>query len=424
MSRLKMPRNPLIVSFYLPALVLSLSQGLLVPVLPLYARDIATSYRLVGLMLAGDGLGMLLADIPAGLLLRRLGNKGSMLLGIGSILLSTVTLFWAGSAATVLACRLITGFGMSIYSVARHAFIADVVRLTDRGRALALLGGVFRLGRFAGPMIGGAIAARYGLRAVFPAFGSVCAIAWLSVAAFVRLPHTTPSSASNLPQSPSRLPDGDSPEPSLRSLRRSLSHSFDLFLTMLKENTHVLGPAGAGYLFSQMVRAGRAIIIPLYAADVLSLDVGAIGLIISIASAVEASLFPVAGLIMDRLGRKVAIIPCFIILGAAMLLLPLANSFTGLLAVAAVAGLGNGLGSGAMMTLGADLAPPDSRGEFLGVWRLVGDVGGTGAPLVVGTIADLLALPAASLVIAGTGLTAAAIFATLVPETLKKRRPD
>jgi MFS family permease len=393
-------RNNLILSFYLPALVLSLSQGLLIPVLPLYAREIETSYRLVGLMLAGDGLGMLLADIPAGLLLRRLGNKGAMLLGIGCILLSTVALFWAGSAGAVLVCRLVAGFGMALYAVSRLAYVAGTVRPAGRGRALAVLGGVFRLGRFAGPMVGGALAARYGLRAAFPVFGGVCAVAWLGVAAFVRAAHAAPSSA---------------PGASGRSLH--------VFLSMLKGNAHVLAPAGAGYLFSQMIRAGRAIVIPLYAADVLGLDVGAIGLLVGIASAVEASLFPVAGLIMDRLGRKVAIVPCFVIQGLVMLLLPLTGGFAGLLAVAAVMGFANGLGSGVMMTVGADLAPPDSRGEFLGVWRLVGDAGGSGAPLVVGTIADLLALPAAAVVISGAGLIAAAIFVLLVPETLKKARP-
>jgi MFS family permease len=408
-------RNNLILSFYLPALVLSLSQGLLVPVLPLYAREIETSYRLVGLMLAGDGLGMLLADIPAGLLLRRLGNKGTMLLGIGSILLSTVALFWAGSAGAVLACRLVAGFGMAQYAVARLAYIAGAVRPAGRGRALAVLGGVFRLGRFAGPMVGGALAARYGLRAAFPVFGCVCAVAWLSVAAFVRTAHAAPSS----------VPGGarPAPQPLDSGAPGTPGHSLHVFLSMLKGNAHVLAPAGAGYLFSQMIRAGRAIVIPLYAADVLGLDVGAIGLLVGIASAVEASVFPVAGLIMDRLGRKVAIVPCFTIQGLVMLLLPLAGGFAGLLAVAATMGFANGLGSGVMMTVGADLAPPDSRGEFLGVWRLVGDAGGSGAPLVVGAIADLLALPAAAVVIAGAGLIAAAIFVFLVPETLKRPRP-
>jgi MFS family permease len=87
---------------------------------------------------------------------------------------------------------------------------------------------------------------------------------------------------------------------------------------------------------------------------------------------------------MDRLGRKVAIVPCFAIQGLVMLLLPLAGGFAGLLAVAATMGFANGLGSGVMMTVGADLAPSGSRGEFLGVWRLVGDAGGSGAPLALG----------------------------------------
>ena len=86
-------------------------------------------------------------------------------------------------------------------------------------------------------------------------------------------------------------------------------------------------------------------------------------------------------------------------------------------------GIGNGLGSGSMMTLGSDLSPAGSRGEFLGVWRLIGDLGHTGAPLVVGVVADVLLLSLAIWVIAGSGLLAASIFTFLVPETLQRKPP-
>ena len=59
-----------------------------------------------------------------------------------------------------------------------------------------------------------------------------------------------------------------------------------------------------------------------------------------------------------------------------------------------------------MMTLGADLAPDDSMGEFLGVWRLIGDTGQTSAPIVAGTIADVLGLSAATFVIGLSGIAA------------------
>jgi hypothetical protein len=109
--------------------------------------------------------------------------------------------------------------------------------------------------------------------------------------------------------------------------------------------------------------------------------------------------------------------------GIGMGLIPLTSTFTGLLLATCLLGLGNGLGSGSMMTLGADLAPRASVGAFLGVWRLIGDGGQVGAPLGVGAVADVLGLSAATFFTAGFGLLAAATFAALVPETLRSESP-
>ena len=75
-----------------------------------------------------------------------------------------------------------------------------------------------------------------------------------------------------------------------------------------------------------------------------------------------------------------------------------------------------------MLTLGADLAPPqgEGMGAFLGLWRLLGDTGQTSGPIVVGTIADALGLVPSIYVIAVVGLGAASILGLFVPETLKK----
>jgi hypothetical protein len=81
-------------------------------------------------------------------------------------------------------------------------------------------------------------------------------------------------------------------------------------------------------------------------------------------------------------------------------------------------GLGNGIGSGTMMTLGADLAPRQATGEFLGVWRLIGDVGATGGPLAVGAIADAVGLTLAAFSLAGVGVLAAGTLLLFVKETL------
>jgi MFS family permease len=131
-------------------------------------------------------------------------------------------------------------------------------------------------------------------------------------------------------------------------------------------------------------------------------------------------MFYPAGQIMDRYGRKFAIVPSFAIQALGMALVPFTASFGALMFATMIIGFGNGIGSGSMLTVGSDLAPKDgSMGEFLGVWRLIGDAGATGAPVVVGGVADLVGLSMATFVIASMGLIASGIFGLLVPETLR-----
>src|SRR5690606_4281983 len=92
----------------------------------------------------------------------------------------------------------------------------------------------------------------------------------------------------------------------------------------------------------------------------------------------------------------------------ACLLLPLATATWSVTAVMVLIALGNGLGSGIVMTLGADAAPTVGRAQFLGGWRLCGDVGNSGGPLLVSAAAALLPLAAAcvllgALMALGTG---------------------
>jgi len=394
-------RHPLVLSFYLPSLLLAVASGFVLPVLPLWAKDLNVSYSLIGLVLAGQGLGMLLGDLPAGLLARRLGQKRAMLLGVACTALSTAALFWVRSVPVALLCRLLAGFGTALYGVARHAYVAGAVQAGSRGRAISLFGGLMRIGRFAGPFVGGQVAAWYGLPSTFLAYGIVSVLALIVMAVYVRVPEASGA--------PERLGE------TVRA-----AHKGSIW-ALFRAHGRVLAPAGMGQLFAQTIRAGRSAIIPLYAADVIGLDVQQIGLIVSLSSAIDMSLFVVAGLLMDRMGRKYAIVPSFIIQALAMALVPLTGSFYGLLGVTLLLGLGNGLGSGTMMTLGADLSPPESRDEFLGIWRLIGDGGHAGGPYAVGQVAEWVALPVSALVMSGAGLAAALVFLLLVPETLKKK---
>ncbi len=129
-------------------------------------------------------------------------------------------------------------------------------------------------------------------------------------------------------------------------------------------------------------------------------------------------MFYPAGWLMDRRGRKAAIVPCFLLMGIAVALVPLASGFWTLLGISVLVGLGNGLCSGTMMTLAADLAPPAAAAQFIGWWRLIGDAGMVGGPLVVGLVAQAASLGPAAVAVGLVGVGAAAWFGSRVPETL------
>ncbi len=389
-----MLRNPLVLPVYVPTFLMSFASGLLIPSLPLYAKSFGISYSMIGLLLATEGIGRIVGDLPAAIMLNKLGRKNAMVLGVIAVALSSAALFFAPTVWIAMIFRLITGMGESIWNISRHAYLADVTSPNQRGRALSVFGGINRIGSFAGPAVGGFIAALYTLRSPFLIFGVIAILVALIAAIVVERSNTL------------------IPTPTKGHLR----HIGDIF----KAHAQILLTAGSGQLFAQTIRSGRQVIIPLFGADMLGLGYEDVGLIVSISGFVDMALFYPAGYIMDHFGRKYAIIPCFSIQGIGMALIPFADGFTGLLLAACLIGFGNGIGSGNMMTLGADLAPKNAVGEFLGLWRLIGDGGFLSGPLAVGYVADIFGLSPAAYVIGGIGLLSASIFAFFVPETLHK----
>lgn len=389
----------LFLPLYLPAMLYTFSTNLLVPVLPIYTQNFGVSYGIVGLVLAADSIGMLIGDLPAGMLMRRLGQKQSMMIGLFLSGVSTTAIYWAPSITILFILRVLAGMGVSLFAVSRHYFLTEMAPPEIRGRIISLYGGFVRAGRMAGPVVGGALAAAFGLRLSFLAFGVACLAAFVIVVFF--LPHVEikPVQVSGA----ARLP------------------ALSAFWNMLKSQRRILSTAGSGFLLMQFIRSGPSVIIPLYASNILGLDVDAIGTVMSISSALDMLLFYPTGILMDRRGRKAAIISSCLIQAVGMAAIPFTFNFATLLAAALAWGLGNGLGAGVMLTLGADLAPQQGRSEFLGTWMLIGDLGGTSGPLVIGEVAEVLPLPATAWVASSAGLLAALIFAFLVPETLKWR---
>jgi len=389
-----MRRSELVLSVYMPTALLAMAQGLLLATLPFYATDLGVSLTVVSVIVSAAAIGTLVSDVPAGVVLHRIGLRRSMLIGSALVVIGTMSLALPLGAEAVVGLRLLSGVGSAMWGLSRHSFIAQTVDVANRGRSIAVFGGINRIGMFGGPALGGVIATVASTSVAFLVAGGLGLMAFGAAVAFI------PS---------------DQVETTQR--RGSGRKRWDLVADTLRTNSSDLAAAAVAQLFAQMIRQGRQLLIPLVGATTLSLNPAEVGTIMTVSAVVDMSMFFPAGILMDRFGRKFASVPSFGIMAIGIGMVPFVGSFLGLMVAGMVIGLGNGLGSGSMMTLGADLAPAGATGEFLGIWRLIGDVGMVAGPLAVGLIATQLGLRGSALALMAAGLIASATLLFLVKET-------
>jgi len=383
----------LIPSVYLPTFLFSVGQGAVIPIVPLFAGELGASVALASLTVGMRGIGTMLMDLPGGILESKLGDKFVMIAGTTIVGIVAVGASLSTSPFQLALLMLLMGGGWSFWLLARLAYVSEMVPSHQRGRVLSVVGGTNRIGNFVGPLIGGFVGHEYGLESVF----YVQAV--LGLASVVAMSLTI--NAAN------------------RTSRSEAASIYGAFASLLKAHYKIFATAGFAVIMLQLLRQARQVFLPLWGKSI-GLDVADIGIAFSISTAVDMALFYPAGHVMDRWGRKWVAVPSLVVLSVSVALIPLANGFGLLALVAMLSGLGNGIGAGIAMTLGADFAPDDARGEFLGLWRFVGDVGTAGGPLLIGALAGLASLSAASAVVAGFGLFGAVLLAKLVPEPLRR----
>jgi MFS family permease len=182
------------------------------------------------------------------------------------------------------------------------------------------------------------------------------------------------------------------------------------------EHARIFLTSGVGALLVAAVRAARQAVIPLWA-EGIGLDAATTSLIYGLAGGIEMLVFYPAGKVMDRKGRAWVAVPSMLIIGVAMTITPFTHSAMALLAASLLIGFGNGIGSGMIMTLGADYSPVDGRAHFLGLWRLMSDLGATGGPALLSAVTALLSLAAGIWCTGALGCAAAAVLWAWLPRT-------
>ena len=382
-----------------PALLFCIGEGAVLPVVALSARDLGASVAVAALIVTLIGLGSWFFNLPASLITLKFGERWSIVgaAAAGALALTAAALssaipdgLWLLAAAMV-----VVGMAASVFALARQKYLTEAVPVAFRARALSTLGGVSRIGIFIGPFVGAGVMQFAGISgAYWVGVAGMAAAAILSV--------TIP----DLKAPPGSSAGSGGPEPTMRGI--AVSHA-GVFLTV-----------GAGILLLSALRASRQVVIPLWA-DNLGMDATQASLIYGLSGAIDMLVFYPAGKLMDRKGRQWVAIPSTVIMGTALMLIPLTGSFVGLLLAALLIGFGNGISSGLIMTLGADFSPDRGRGQFLGLWRFIADAGATGGPVLLSGVTAAASLGAGVWATGVLGFAAAVVFAITIPR-LKHRR--
>ena len=128
--------------------------------------------------------------------------------------------------------RLIAGIGTALWSISRHAYIAESIPAAERGKALSTFGGLQRLGTLGGPALGGIL---YGV--FWRPTGRFLASGILSGVAFVVALILVRDIAAAVKRLTSR-------------------HRWLTVRQAVVDNRRDLAAAGAAQTFAQMIRTG------------------------------------------------------------------------------------------------------------------------------------------------------------------------
>jgi MFS family permease len=355
------------ISTYLPALVLALGIGIALPAIPTLARSFNVGFGVASFIVTAFLLGNLAGTIPTGWLIDRFGRRRIMLIGPVLTSVMAFAVVFAHSFWLLILLRFGDGFAAQMWLMGRLAGISHGAAANQRGRQVTWMFGMDSTGRLSGPLVGGFIATAFGLRAPFIAYGVLALIALIPGFLFVQ----------------------DTP------VRRRVANAADATMRRLSLKEIVLPRLvyfGVAF-FAAMARGPMsADLLHLYAAFTYHLTPVKIGLLATGASSISLPLTFLSGWGMDHWGRKKLMVPGFFCMSIVTIGMAISAAlhfpFPAYVVLFLLAVTSLGLTSGSIQTVGADVAPPEARGMFLGLWRFAGQAGTAGSPALFALLAS------------------------------------
>ena len=343
------------------AFVLMIGTGIVLPILPLFARSFGGGYDDAGIFVAAYSGARLVADLLGGRLIDRVGERAAAVSGLALLALACILTALASSFALAAMFWSGAGVGSAIVFAAMYSLLLKRVPKSRMARTLSVFYGAFNVGVVAGGFLAGVIAHELGIESPLFFAAGVAVLSALLYVRFVPARHENDAL------------------PGIRAILRT--PGFGMVLA-------------AQFAYLWMIVSVFDTLLPLFA-DSLGVSTIGIGAIFAVALAAELLVLYPAGHLADSRGRRYVLAPALLAFGVTTAAVGFSSSPVILGLLMALLGVASGFAGvppGAML---ADVIPSSSSGTAVGIFRFAGDLGFTLGPLVAGFAAAHLGFEAA-----------------------------
>jgi DHA1 family multidrug resistance protein-like MFS transporter len=364
-------------NYAIPVLTVSIAMALATagmalagPVLPGYASSFGLPISGVGLFISLNSATAMLLAVPFGALSDRYARKPVMLMGMSLLALGALLLYLAWFVPALFAAQVLIGAGTAAVTTASMSQLLDRTDSDHRSKAISLYMLIIQIPTIAGSALGGQLAYRAGDRAVFLSYAVLAALGGLYSLVFVRDKlarfHTVSGQADFSPM--------------YSTGRAGLTDKRALLVVYLVQ---------LGFMLCFQGLIGT--VLPLFV-GVLGFDSRVVGSLLAIVTLTVAVCLLPSGILADSLGRREVLIPAAILGGVGLVLLHFAVTVPVLVLGVVLMGICCGLGMTIPAALLGDLAPAEARGKAMGLFRSIGQLGGTISGIVFGITGQYLGL--------------------------------
>jgi MFS family permease len=372
--------------------------GMVIPVLPLYAKSFGVGLAAIGLVQLVFGTTRFGFGLIGGLTVDRFGERASTVAGL---LIVAASSFAAGLSTNFPQFVLARGFGGAGSALFINGLMNRIIRTIEpeaMGRATGAFRSSFLVGIGAGPALGGIVAQHFGLAAPLLFYGAglllATVIAWFVMAGEER---------------------GTAGE------RRTPLEAVRMAAPLFRDKRYLVAllATGVGWW---TVSGPAQVVGVVFGREQLHLSKPQIGVALTLLSVGELLTLLVAGRLADRYGRRAVVVPALV--ASAVATAAIGGTASSPVAFyAALLVIGGSIAAGATAAGGllADSIPTGGSGAAVGLNQMAGDLGYLLSPAAVGALAEATSFGTAYLVAAIPAVVVLG-FALSLPTDRRPRR--